>query len=314
MSHQTPSALPGQHDHHSHAGLHLRGHHGAFALGVVLNLGFVLVEVAWGLMAHSLALLSDAGHNLSDVFALLLAWAAAQASRRAPSKRRTYGLRRASILAALANAVLLLIAVGIIAWEALRRLMTPQPVVGATVIWVALLGTLVNGFTAWLFMRDRAHDLNRRGVFVHMTADAAVSLAVALAGIAMLLTHWLWLDALASLLVSGVIVWGAWGLLRESFNLALDTVPAHINPHEVEHYLASLPGVQALHDLHIWGMSTTETALTVHLVMPTPPEQDTFLHDLSAALNQHFHISHATIQIERGNSPTPCLQAPEHVV
>jgi len=301
------------HDHseHSHEPPE---HNTAFAIGVVLNLGFVVVEVCYGLAAHSLALISDAGHNLSDVFCLLLAWGALRLTKAAPTKRRTYGWRRSSIFAALINAVILLVAVGAITVEAIRRFARPEEVAGGTVMAVAAIGIVINGITALLFMAGRKRDLNVKGAFLHMVGDAAVSAGVVLAALAIKMTGWQWLDPAASLAIGAVIVWGTWGLLRESINLSMDAVPAGIDPHAVENYLANLGGVTAVHDLHIWAMSTTEVALTVHLVMEQAPRDDLFLHDVSDALRDRFGIGHATTQIECGNSERDCRQAPIHVV
>lgn len=305
------------HDSHEHA--HSHGHeHGTsaggpvFAIAVALNVAFVVVEVVYGLMANSLALLSDAGHNLSDVFALLIAWGAMHLGKAQPTTRHTYGYRRSSILAALVNAFTLLIVVGGITWEAAGRLAHPEEVAGTTIIWVAAAGIVINAICAWLFMSGREHDVNIRGVFLHMAGDAAVSVGVVGVGVAILMTGWTWLDPAISILIGAVIVWGTWGVLRESVNLAMDAVPEHIDPHAVEAYIGALPGVQAVHDLHIWAMSTTEAALTVHLVMPRPPADDEFLSGICAELKRRFEIGHATIQIEQGS--TACAQAPENVV
>ena len=302
----------------------MSGHHGhahaapsptrAFAIGVGLNLAFVVAEVVYGLAANSLALLADAGHNLSDVVGLLLAWGAARLARVAPTPRRTYGWRRASILAALANAVVLLVAVGGIAWEAVQRVRHPEPVAGLTVIWVAAAGVVVNAASALLFAAGRARDLNLRGAFLHLAADAAVSLGVVVAGLVILRTGWQWLDPAVSLLVAVVITAGTWGLLRESVNLSMDAVPAGIDPAAVAHFLAGQPGVQSLHDLHIWAMSTTENALTVHLVMPPAPSNDAFLRDLEHELHERFGIEHTTVQIERGDDGIECRQAPSEAI
>jgi cobalt-zinc-cadmium efflux system protein len=299
------------HDH-DHAG-HLHealGNNSAFAIGVVLNLGFVVAEVFYGLAAHSLALISDAGHNLSDVFCLLLAWGAMRLTRAAPTKRRTYGWRRSSIFAALINAVILLVVVGGITVEAIRRLAKPEEVAGGTVMAVAAIGIAINGATALLFTAGRKRDLNVKGAFLHMVGDAAVSLGVVIAAFAIGITGWLWLDPAVSLAIGVVIVWGTWGLLRESINLSMDAVPAGIDPHAVENYLAKLPGVTAVHDLHIWAMSTTEVALTVHLVMEEAPRDDLFLHDVSDTLRDRFGIGHATTQIECGSCERDCQQPP----
>ena len=287
----------------SHAG----HHHGpvnfnrAFAVGIALNLSFVFIEALYGVFAHSLALLSDAGHNLSDVAGLLLACGAMLLAKRRPSQRRTYGLRRSSILAALANAVLLLIAVGAIAWEAVLRFAKPQTVAGGTVMVVAGIGIGVNAATALLFMKGRESDVNVEGAFLHMAADAAVSLGVIVAGAAIKLTGWAWLDPVTSLMIVAVIMWSTWGLLRKSVNLAMDAVPEGIDPASVMGYLAQLPGVIAVHDLHIWGMSTTETALTAHLVKPNAADEDDLLTGAAKELHDRFGIEHATIQIERAD-------------
>ncbi len=302
-----------EHSGHEHGNSHAPpGNNAAFAIGVTLNLAFIVAEVVFGLAANSLALLSDAGHNLSDVFGLLIAWGAIRIGKSLPTKRRTYGLRRSSILAALTNAIVLLVVVGGIAWEAIGRFFRPEVVAGATVMWVAAVGVVINAATALLFMAGRKHDLNIRGAFIHMAGDAAVSFGVIIIGIAIRATGWHWLDPAVSILIGVVIVWGTWSLLRESVNLAMDAVPAGIDPHAVETYLASLAGVQAVHDLHIWGMSTTESALTVHLVMPQPPADDKFLHEVGHELHERFEIGHATIQIEHGD--VECRLAPAHVV
>jgi len=301
---------------HDHAG-HTHeppSNNAAFAIGVILNLGFVVVEVLYGLSAHSLALISDAGHNLSDVFCLLLAWGAMHLTRTAPTKRRTYGWRRSSIMAALINAVILLVVVGGITVEALRRLGHPPEVAGGTVMAVAAIGIVINTISALLFLSGRKRDLNLKGAFLHMAGDAAVSLGVVIAAFAIRLTGWHWLDPAASLAIGAVIVWGTWGLLRESINLSMDAVPSEIDPHAVEDYLTNLAGVTAVHDLHIWAMSTREVALTVHLVMDEPPRNDLFLHNVSDVLRDRFGIGHATTQIECGNCERDCRQAPVHVV
>ena len=305
------------HDGHDHASGHAHSHaplgnNTAFAIGVALNLGFVAAEVAYGLSANSLALLSDAGHNLSDVFGLLIAWGAVHLGKSLPTKRRTYGLRRSSILAALVNAVVLLVVVGGITWEALQRFGNPEPIAAATVIWVAAAGIAVNGLTALLFMAGRKSDLNIKGAFLHMAGDAAISAGVVVSGIAMQATGWQWLDPTVSIVIGALIVWGTWGLLRESVNLAMDAVPEGVDLHAVEAHLAGLPGVCSVHDLHIWGMSTTEVALTVHLVMDALPGTDQFLAGTCHVLRDRFGIDHSTIQLEHGDEE--CRQAPSHVV
>ena len=265
----------------------------------MLNVGFVAVEAVYGLLSNSVALLADAGHNLSDVLGLLLAWGAATLSKRQPSANFTYGLRRSSILSALFNAVFLLVAIGAIAFEAIQRLGDPQPVAGGTVMAVASVGILVNGITAWLFARGGEHDLNIRGAYLHMAADAAVSAGVVVSGLLILQTGWLWIDSATSLIVVAVILVGTWGLLRRSVNMALDRVPEHIPPADVTDALAALPGVTRVHDLHIWSLSTTEVALTCHLVMPAGCPGDAFLREVSDLLHHRFRIGHSTIQVER---------------
>lgn len=309
------------HAHHGHDHHHGPGHHHApasygkaFAIGAVLNVGFVVVEWVAGAMANSLALMADAVHNLGDVMALLLAWLAVGLMRRPPSERYTYGLRGSTILAALLNGGALLVITGGLGWEALRRLPDPAPVSGGVVIAVALAGVAVNGVTAWMFMQGGKKDLNLRGVYLHMAADAAVSLAVALAGVGVLFTGWAWLDPALTLGVSAVILWGSWGLLRQSVGLALQAVPDGIEPAQVRELLAGLPGVAEVHDLHIWAMSTSETALTAHLVMPDGHPGDAFLLQAGQRLQERFGIQHATLQIEVASSGAACALAPDHVV
>jgi len=277
-------------------------------VGLALNLGFVVAEVAFGATAHSLALLSDAGHNLSDVLGLLLAWIATALTQSAPTLRRTYGLRRSSILAALINAVVLLLVVGGITWEALRRLMHPTPVEGTTVMWVAAAGILINGVTALMFMSGRDKDLNLKGAYMHMASDALVAFGVVVAGLIMRLTGWLWLDPVVSLAIGAMITWGTWSLLSESANLALDGVPSGIDLQEIERYLLGQAGVVAVHDLHIWAMSTTEVALTAHLVKPDAALDDALLTHLCRELHGRYGIEHATIQLELGDADHPCPQ------
>ncbi len=270
----------------------------SFALGMFLNLLFVAAEVIFGLRAHSLALLSDAGHNLSDVLGLSLAWGAALLARRPPTTRHTYGLRRASILAAMGNAVLLLLAVGGISWEAIERIGRPHAVATDTVILVAAIGILINGLTALLFLSGRKRDLNIQGAFLHMLADAGVSAGVVLAAVVIRATGWMVLDPIVSLAVGVAIIWGTWGLSRKSLLLAMDAVPEGTDLPAITRYLQELPGVTVVHDLHVWGMSTTETALTVHLVKPDASVDDAFLSRISRELHHRFGIEHATIQLE----------------
>ena len=308
-----------QHHHHDHS--HAHGHAGhshapdsfgfAFAIGVVLNAGFVAAEVIFGYAANSLALISDAVHNFSDVIALLLAWAAVWLARKRPTEQHTYGYRRASILAALINAGLLLIAVGGIAVEAINRIREPADVAGWTVVLVATLGIVVNGGTALLFMRGRHGDLNIRGAYLHMAADAGVSLGVVVAAFAIMLTGWQWVDPAISLCIAAVVLASGWGLARDSVNLALDGVPKGIELADVKDYLGQLQGVTEVHDLHIWAMSTNETALTAHLVRPGGYE-DSFLHGVCEELSYRFNIQHATLQIEAGSDV--CKLAPAELV
>lgn len=287
------------HGHHGHG--HGHGHapdHGrAFAIGVVLNLAFVVVEATYGFLSGSMALVADAGHNLSDVLGLLLAWGAATAARRPASGRYTYGFKSSTILAAMANAGLLLVAIGAILFETLNRFAEPPPVQGRTMIMVAGIGIVINAATALMFIRGRHGDLNIRGAFLHMAADALVSLGVVVAGIAILLTGAQWIDPVTSLVIVAVIAWGTWGLLRDSVKMGLLAVPDSIDDAAVRAYLAALPGVTAIHDLHIWPMSTTETALTAHLIMPGGHPGDAFLHQIAHDLDHRFAIDHATIQV-----------------
>jgi cobalt-zinc-cadmium efflux system protein len=285
----------------------------AFALGIGLNLTFAAVEFTYGVLANSVALIADTGHNLSDVLGLVIAWIASVLTRRAPSSRYTYGLGGSSILAALFNAVLLLVAVGAIAWEAVLRLFHPEPVASGTVMIVAAVGIIVNGVTAALFASGRKGDLNIRGAFLHMVADAAVSAGVVLASLVILYTGWLWLDPLTSLAIVGIIVWGTWSLLRDSLAMSVDAVPPSIDPQAVRNYLVSCAGVAAVHDLHIWPLSTTENALTAHLVFPAGHPGDEFLLNAATELKHRFGIGHTTLQIEISEQ-TACHLAPDHVV
>lgn len=291
--------------HHSHQ---TQTYDRAFAIGVILNLGFVAIEVVYGFLAHSIALLADAGHNLSDVLGLLLAWGASWLARRRPSERFTYGLRRSSIFAALINAATLLIVVGGVAVEAGQRLTNPSPIAGRTVMAVAFVGIIINGITAFMFHDDREQDLNRKGAFLHLAADAIFSVGVVLSGLVIVTTGWLWVDPVMSLGISAAIAIGTWRLLRDAVNLALDGVPSGINGLAVRTYLSELSGVVAVHDLHIWAMSTTEPALTVHLVMPTGNPGDAFLSLVTQELHAKFGIEHVTIQVETGNFLLSCNQ------
>ncbi len=305
--------MPSSHVHAHLASRHA-GHRVAFAVGTGLNLVFVAVEAGYGIAGHSMALLADAGHNLSDVAALLVAWGASTLTRRQPTARFTYGFRSSSILAALFNATILLIAVGAIGLESAKRLFDPGPVVSLTVIVVAAVGIVVNGATTLLFLRGRHDDLNIRGAFLHMAADTLVSLGVVMAGVVMLITHWLWLDPAVSLVIVAVIVIATWQLLSQSVGMALHAVPTAIDPQAVRDYLARVEGVARLHDLHIWPMSTTETALTCHLVMPAGHPGDSMLAGIAVELHDRFGIQHATIQVETGDPEHPCELVDDHVV
>lgn len=293
------------HSHH-HSGHHHHPKPGeadfgkAFAVGIALNLVFVVVEAAAGFFGNSMALLADAGHNLSDVLGLMLAWAAHLLSKRPPTRRFTYGLQGSSILAALGNAILLMVACGAIAWEAIRRMAEPPEVMGVTMIIVAGIGILINAATALLFARGRKGDLNIRGAFLHMIADAVVSAGVVVAGVLVLLTGLEWIDPVTSLVIVAVIIVGTWSLFRDSLGLALNAVPAEIDPEAVTGRLARLPGVSAVHHLHIWPMSTTANALTAHLVMPGGHPGDAFLADAAHLVEHEFGIGHATLQVELG--------------
>lgn len=308
------------HDHESHDHAHSGPGHShapknfgtAFAIGTGLNFGFVVLEVVFGIFAHSLALVADAGHNMGDVLGLLLAWGASALARRAPTQRHTYGMRSSSILAALFNAIFLLVSVGAIAWEAIRRFGDPTDVAGRTVIWVSAVGIAINTATALMFMSGRKGDLNIRGAFMHMAADAGISAGVVVAGFAILATGLHWIDPVVSLLISAVIIWGTWGLLRDSVNLALQAVPEGIDLAKVKECLADLPHVTAVHDLHVWPMSTTETALTAHLVRDVDRCDSAVLKECCRELHEKFEIQHATIQFETEDHE--CDLAPENKV
>jgi cobalt-zinc-cadmium efflux system protein len=319
-----------EHDHHhghDHEHEHEHGHsHGlgghshapasfgrAFVIGIGLNTTYVVIEAFWGLAVHSTALLADASHNLGDVLGLAGAWIASWLSQRAPNTSYTYGLRRSSILAALANAIILLIVTGGIAWEAIQRLIHPVPTGGRVIMLVAIAGVFVNGVTAWLFMSGRKGDLNIRAAFLHMAADASLALGVAIAGAIIMATGWLRLDPTVSLGISIVIVIGTWSLLRDSVTLALDGVPRGIDQRAVEAYLRALPGVSDIHDLHIWGLSTTETALTVHLACDAA-EADATLERLPGEVRKRFGIGHATVQMETPETAERCELRPANVV
>ncbi len=300
------------HDHtHSHSGHHhhhapVAGQGRAFALAVTLNLLIVVVQAVYGVLAHSTALLADAGHNLSDVLGLLLAWGAMWLTTRRPSARYTFGFGGSSILASLANAGLLLFACGVIVAEAIGRLLAPAPVAGLDVFIVATIGMVVNGFSAWLFMRGQEKDLNVRGAFMHMAADAVISAAVAVSGLVILFTGWAWLDPAMSIVVVAVIVYGTWGLLRDSLRLALDAVPPGIDMQRIRDFLAAQPGVIDVHDLHVWALSTTGNALTAHLVMPAGHPGDDAVDAMVGTLRERFEMHHATLQVDLGTTSHRC--------
>lgn len=301
------------HAHHGHDHAHGHGHSHApadfgraFAIGITLNTLYIIVEAGYGFAIGSMALLADAGHNLSDVLGLTIAWTGATLAKRPPSKRYTFGFRGSSILAALFNAVLLLIAVGLIALEAIQRIVYPAPVPGGTIIVVAAIGIVINGATALLFARGRKGDINIRGAYLHMAADAAVSAGVVIAGVLILTTGANWIDPVTSLVIGLVILLSTWGLLRDSVKMSLAAVPDHIDSDEVREMLRNMDGVSDVHHLHIWNMSTTETALTAHIVMPAGHPGDAFLTEVQARLADRFHIGHSTIQIERGDAPGDC--------
>lgn len=312
----------GTHHSHSHSHDHGHGHHHhhapvaghgfAFALAVALNVAIVVIQAVYGVLAHSTALLADAGHNLSDVLGLLLAWGAAWLATRRPSARYTFGYGSSSILASLANAALLLFACGVIVAEAIDRLMNPAPVAGLAVFVVAAVGMVVNGLSACLFMRGQKEDLNIRGAFLHMAADAGVSAAVAISGLVILYTNWTWLDPLMSLLVVAVVVYGTWGLLRDSVRLALNAVPSGVDVERIRDYLADQPGVEDVHDLHIWALSTTGNALSAHLVMPAGHPGDERLDGIVLALRERFSMQHATLQVDLGTTDHRCAMEHPH--
>ncbi|MDQ6613080.1 MAG: cation diffusion facilitator family transporter, partial [Gemmatimonadota bacterium] len=302
---------------HSHAGHSHAGHSHApanfdraFVIGISLNAVFVVVEAIYGVRAHSLSLVADAGHNLGDVLGLALAWAGSMLVRRRATERRTYGMRRFSILAALANACVLLVSVGGIAVEALQRFSAPSPIATTTVMIVATIGIVINGATALQFARGRAGDINIRGAYLHMLGDAATSAGVVVAAFIISYTAWSWVDPLSSLIIAALILWSAWRLALDSFNLAVDAVPAHIDPAAVRRHLLSLDGVTDVHHLHIWGLSTTEVALTAHLVRPCEGGEDSVLSAANSDLKTRFGIVHATLQIEKGEQGLPCKDVP----
>jgi cobalt-zinc-cadmium efflux system protein len=305
---------------HSHNHSHGHGHHHhaqipkhitrAFVIGILLNASFVVAEVIGGFYTHSLALLTDAGHNLSDVASLGLAWFATRYALKKSSKTFTFGYKQSTVLVALLNACILLLALGAVAYEAILRLIEPHalPVEGKTVAYIATAGIVINTITALLFMREKDKDLNMRGAYLHMASDALVSLGVVVGGIIMLYTHWFWIDAAISLAIAIVIVYGTWGLLRESLRLSLNGVPTEIDLQKVYAFFKSMEGIAEVHDLHVWALSTTENALTVHLVVPGGVLSENFYTHVREELKEHYHIGHSTIQIESNKDHTNCGQ------
>ena len=292
---------------HSHTHHEINNYNRSFSIGIALNVIFVIIEVSYGLLADSMALIADAGHNLSDVMSLLLAWGAYYLSTKHPTKKRTYGLRKVTIMASLLSAVMLFVALGAIGWESWVRLSSPQPVDGVIIIVVAAIGVLINTATALLFVKGQKHDLNIRAAYLHMAADAAISLGVVIAGIAIVMTGWLWLDPVISLIIVIVILLGTWRLLRDSIDLSIDAVPQGIDVSEVQEYLLNLSNVSDLHDLHIWALSTTENALTVHLVTTDSLIYNHFTYEIQEHLHHHFNIVHVTIQIEKEGHDYHCV-------
>ena len=292
--------------HHNHSHTHEQNFNQAFLIGIILNVIYIVVEIIYGIIINSMALLADAGHNFSDVLGLLLAWGASYLAKTASTEKRTYGMRKSTILAALFNAIILMIAVGAITIEAVRKLIYPEPVQGQTMMIVAGIGFIINAITALLFMKGREKDLNIKGAFLHMAADAGVSLGVVIAGFIILLTGWLWVDPIIGIVIVIVITLGTWGLLKESFHLSMDAVPREINLKNVGNYLKSIQGVKEVHDLHIWAMSTTENALTAHLVIPEETKDDYFLKKICGDLYSKFGIGHSTIQIEKSAQSANC--------
>ncbi|MFA8343860.1 MAG: cation diffusion facilitator family transporter [Rhodothermaceae bacterium] len=308
------------HDHsHSHSHSHDHSHsfdpgnvNKAFLYGIILNVIYIVVEAGYGLAINSMALLADAGHNLSDVLGLILAWIASKLAQTAITEQRTFGMRKATILAALLNGIILLIAVGGIAVEATRKIMEPEPVVGSTVMIVAGIGVVINTLTALMFVKGKEKDINIRGAYLHMAADALVSVGVVLSGLVITLTDFFILDSIISFVIVIVITWGTWGLLKDSFKLSMDSVPENIDFRKVKEYLLNLPNVTDVHDLHIWPLSTTETALTVHLVRDVKENDDKFLAEILAKLKKDFEIDHATIQVENSECCSDCSLSHKH--
>jgi len=295
------------HSHHHHHHHEIHNYNRSFGIGIALNVIFVIIEVGYGLYADSLALIADAGHNLSDVMSLMLAWGANYLATKQPTHQRTYGLRKVTIMASLLSSVLLFVALGGIAWESIERLSSPQFVNGGVIITVAAIGVVINTATALLFVKGQKHDLNIRAAYLHMAADAAISLGVVIAGIAIMLTDWIWLDPAISLVIVIAILLSTWNLLRDSIDLSIDAVPQGINVSEIKNYLLDLENISDLHDLHVWALSTTETALTVHLATTNEVIDNRFLQKIQEDLHHHFNIVHATIQIENQSDDYICL-------
>jgi cobalt-zinc-cadmium efflux system protein len=319
LGHETSGLARGKPERHDRGHHHGHGHgpisdSRAFALGIGLNLAFVLVEVVYGVVAHSVALLADAGHNFGDVLGLGLSWGATALASLKPSKRRTFGFRRTTIVASVANALILLFVTGGLTWESIRRLFAPEPTQGRTMIIVALLGAVINASCALLFMSQGKRDLNVRSAFLHLASDALLAVGVAVAGGVILLTGWLWVDPAVSIVLAVTILTGTWSLMKQSLDLMLDAVPEGIDPEQVRAFLGSLPGVVEVHDLHIWALSTTETALTAHVVMPGSSQRPAFLAEVCSELRAKFDIDHSTLQIDPEDAPAPCALAPDEVV
>lgn len=292
------------HSHHHHE---RNNYNRSFAIGIALNVIFVIIEISYGIAADSLALIADAGHNLSDVLTLVLAWGASYLATKHPTRKRTYGLRKVTIMASLVSSVLLFVALGGIAWESIERLSSPKPVNGVIIIIVAAIGVAINTATALLFVKGQKHDLNIRAAYLHMSADAAISLGVVVAGLAIMITGWLWLDPFISLLIVVVILISTWRLLRDSIDLSIDAVPQDIDVLQIQRYFTGLKNVRGIHDLHVWALSTTETALTVHLVTSNECIDNRFLQEIEEYLHHHFNIAHITIQIENKNGDYTCV-------
>jgi cobalt-zinc-cadmium efflux system protein len=293
---------------HNHNHSHGTGNYTrAFAIGILLNVGFVIIEIGYGIFADSLALIADAGHNISDVVSLLLVWGASVLATKTTSDKRTYGFRKVTIMSSLVSAILLLVALGGITWEAIGRFQDPKPVEGITVIIVAAIGVLINTVTALLFIKAQEHDLNIRGAFLHMAADAGVSLGVVVAGIIIMIKGWLWVDPLVSMIIVAVIFYSTWYLLRDSMNYIMDAVPRGIDINKIREYLVNLEQVGSIHDLHVWPLSTSEVALTVHLVVNDHALNDELLSRIQHDLDKQFGIAHSTIQVESGDADNACM-------